>query len=709
MQKANCPRQFLGLAIVLVLCAFCRASDRDQDNVAAWVRFEEAKFVYAQTPYLWLGHGDVTLSIDVPPRPGHVLELLWGAKGDVRAAVANINGHEVRIRGGGYDGFRWIEVPLPAQLAGDRYEVTLKEAGRPQAFVAAVRLLGEDATAVVDPKKSAHKISFKAPAAPNAGAPQSEAFAEMRAIWDREPLPPPKPPAEGSREAAFRRAEVNSRQAAEAFFRSRRFIDGWLKQADEKTGLIPRNLDRNRDFWNAKDAAADNYPFMVITSEMTDRPLFEGRMLDMLRTETRLTCRIGRMPDDWSFTKQDFVDAEPNLGKIIFGSSEYCKDGLLAVTEWLGPCPWTDRMLGILDDLWQHAPIETPEGKIPSTSTEINGEMLQVLCRAYWMTGDKKYLQYALRIGDYYLLGTHHPTRDTDNLRLIAHGGEILSGLCELYVTVHFADPQKKEMYRKPLHEMLDRILQVGTNQHGMVYTSINPKTGAHDRRICDTWGYTYNGYYSVYLVDKTEGYRRAVLKALGNMNEHYRDYGWEGGSNDGYADSIESALNLYNREAVPSVAEWVDHEIRYMFRRQRPDGVIEGWHGDGNSARTWLLYALWKTQGLTARPWRADLRFGAVRFGDELLIHLAADEPWDGRLIFDVPRHRAYLKLPIDYPRLNQFPEWFTAEAGKQYTVRNLPGDSHRELTGRQLRAGVPVTLKPGSAVRLVVEETRN
>ncbi|NQU22973.1 MAG: hypothetical protein HQ567_16980 [Candidatus Nealsonbacteria bacterium] len=459
MRITNVSRRCLVLAVVLAFSAFCHASDGDKNNVLAWVRFEKAKFVYASTPYLWLGHGDVTLSIDVAPRSGHVLELLWGAKGDVRSAVATINGREVKIRDGGYDGFRWIAVPLPPQHSvpaadgtGDRYAVTLKQAGRPQAFIAAVRLSGEDGAAVADVKKSAYKISFKAPAAaPNAATPPSGAFAEMRAIWDRQPPVPANPPAEGSQEAAFRRAEINSRQAAEAFFRSRRFIDGWLRHADEKTGLIPRNLDRNRDFWNAKDA----------------------------------------------------------------------------------------------------------------------------------------------------------------------------------------------------------------------------------------------------------------VLRALGNMNEHYRDYGWEGGSNDGYADSIESALNLYNREAVPSVAEWMDHEIRYMFRRQRPDGVIEGWHGDGNSARTWLLYALWKTQGLTARPWRADLRFGAVRRGDELLIHLAADKPWEGRLVFDVPRHQVYLKLPIDYPRLNQFPEWFTARAGKRYTVRNLPADSHSIFTGRQLRDGLPVTLKPGAAVRLVVGET--
>ena len=124
----------------------------------------------------------------------------------------------------------------------------------------------------------------------------------------------------------------------------------------------------------------------------------------------------------------------------------------------------------------------------------------------YWMTGEKKYLEWALRLGDYYLLGDHHPTRDIDYLKLRDHGCEIVSGLCELYATVSFAMPEKKQEYEKPIHEMLDRILEVGRNEHGLFYNAINPKTGdIIDEGIADTWGYTFNGFYTIYLIDKVE------------------------------------------------------------------------------------------------------------------------------------------------------------------------------------------------------------
>lgn len=61
-----------------------------------------------------------------------------------------------------------------------------------------------------------------------------------------------------------------------------------LKHADTETGLIPGNLNRNKDIWNASDSADDNYPFMVLTAAITDRSAeggFDGRMLDMLRSE----------------------------------------------------------------------------------------------------------------------------------------------------------------------------------------------------------------------------------------------------------------------------------------------------------------------------------------------------------------------------------------------------------------------------------------
>jgi len=672
-------------------------------NPLAWIRFDDAEESYADVPYLWLGRVTMNLVVDVEPKPGHVLELRWGSKNDTREAVATINGKAVKLNHGGYAGFRWLAVPVPQGVSGTRYEITLERGPGRHAFIAEVRLAAPgEGGAAVDLKPRAHNITMKTTAIVAAAPAGGEAFPEMRALWDGEPAPPAKPLADAAAEAAFRQAEIHGRRANEMFFRCRKFVDGWLAHADPKTGLIPRNLGSGRDIWNAQDAAADNYPFMVLTAALTDRPLFDGRMLEMLRTETRLTSRLDRLPDTWSFSKQAFASEKPNLGSIIFGSSEYVKDGLVPLTEWLGPSPWSERLLGIVDDIWKHAPVDTPGGKIPSTNVEVNGEMLQSLSRIHWMTGEKRYLEWAIRLGDYYLLGGHHPTRDVASLRLRDHGCEIVGGLCELYAAVSFADPAKKKAYEKPVHEMLDRILEVGRNEHGMLYNTINPQTGTHDKGICDTWGYNYNGIYTVYLLDKTEPYRQAVRHVLSNLKEHVTTYNW--GSADEFADSIEGGINLYNREPVPSAADWLDSEIRDMWSKQRPDGVIEGWHGDGNSARTAIMYALWKTQGTTVRPWRPDVRFGAVAREGVLHISLVAQEAWSGRLLFDTPRHKTQLHLPLDYPRINQFPEWFTAEAAARYTIRGLAAGSQAAFTGKQLAEGVPVELRPGIELRLLV-----
>ena len=503
----------------------------------------------------------------------------------------------------------------------------------------------------------------------------------------------------------FQLAHENGILAREGFERCQRFVSGWLEHADPETGLIPRNIDKNKDIWNAQDSAADNYPFMVLTASITDRPLFNGRMLDMLHTETKLTSRIGTLPDTWSFAKNDFQTSEPDIGRIIFGSSEYIKDGLLPLTEWLGQSPWSERLIGILDDLWKHASVETPYGTIVSESHEINGEMLQVLSRIFWMTGEKKYLDWAVRLGDFYLLGDHHPSRDSQHIRLRDHGCEIVSGLCELYAAVHFALPEKKQVYSEPLHLLLDRILEVGRNGDGLFYNAINPQTGdIKQEGTADTFGYTLNGYYTVYLIDGTQHYRDAVLKALESLKTNYRDFDWERGSADGYADAIEGGLNLYNREPVPSVVEWLDSEMKVMWSKQQPDGVIEGWHGDGNFARTTIMYCLWKTQGLTIRPWRDDIVFGAVREGNILKISIHADSAWEGSILFDSPRHKTIMKLPIDWPRINQFPEWFTVISDKTYEVHDLTAGKKREMSGSELTDGYELRVEPDREYRLVV-----
>jgi hypothetical protein len=526
------------------------------------------------------------------------------------------------------------------------------------------------------------------------------AFPAMRALWDHEPDTPATDP-------RFNTAESNGRQAAEAFYRCRRFIDGWLAHADPATGLIPRNL-RDSPYWNGRDSAADNYPFMVLTAAMTDRPLFAGRLADMLRAEIRLTCRIDRLPDDWSFQTQGWRREKVDLDAIIFDGAEYVKDGLIPITEWLGSSPWSERAIGIVDDIWKHAPIETPYGRIPTLNFEVNGDLLQACSRLFWFTGDQKYLDWAIRLGDYYLLGDRHPTRDLKELNLGDHSCEVINGLSELYVACANAAPRKREAYRQPLRQLYDRILEVGRNEHGMIYLKVNPQTGDHGPQLTDNWGYNYDGIYTAYLIDGVTAYREAVRNVLGNLKAHYTGQGGlcQSQSADGYADSIEGAINLLNREPVASAFDWVDAEIRVMWAKQRADGVIEGWHGDGNFARTSLMYALWKTQGCRLEPWRPDLRIGAVRDGEVLYLSVSADEPWQGKLLFDLPRHRTHMRLPLDYPRINQFPEWFTAEPG---SALELAIDGQPAVRIARPEAGCELTLQANQTLRAMVRRVSN
>jgi len=98
-------------------------------------------------------------------------------------------------------------------------------------------------------------------------------------------------------------------------------------------------------------------------------------------------------------------------------------------------------------------------------------------------------------------------------------------------------------------------------------------------------------------------------------------------------------------------------------------------------------MYALWKSQGAYVEPWRADLRVGAVR-DEHGTCHFVVegDWPWDGTLHFDRPRHAENLHIPDDYPRLNQFPEWFTVP--EKGTYKSNQG----EFSAQKLRAGLPV-----------------
>ena len=497
------------------------------------------------------------------------------------------------------------------------------------------------------------------------------------------------------------KAAENGKQAQEGFARSLKFVEGWMTKTDSITGLIPTNLTNANDIWEPHNSAADNYAFMVLTAYLTDKDLYNGKILEMLKTEMKLTSRVKSLPDIWSFSKQNFHSDELKMSQVIFGTSEYIKDGLIPINEYIGKSPWQDRMMEMLDDLEEYlvnpADLETLYSERMASVEEVNGNMLQILSRMYWMTKDQKYLDWATKIGDYYLLGKRDLSQ-IEYLRIRDHGCEIIGGLSELYITVLFANPEKKELYKTPFYKVLDRILEIGRNEDGLFYNAVNAKTGEIvDEKIVDNWGYIFNAYYSVYLVDKKEEYREAVLKGFEKLNSNYRNYAWEGTSHDGYADALESGINLYNREPVPELKSWIDSEMQVMFAMQQPDGIIGGWHGDGNFARTAIMYSLWKSQGATIQPWRSDVILGAEKTENDTYFVLTAETDWEGKLVFDAPRHKTILHLPVDYPRINQFPEWFTAEVAKEYSISSSQKALTGKYLGKQLVEGIPVKLKAG------------
>lgn len=500
-------------------------------------------------------------------------------------------------------------------------------------------------------------------------------------------------------------AHQNSTASERAIRFCRAYAQGWLAHADARTGLLPRRVDdAAQRFWNARDCAADNYPFLTLVGEMTDDYHLKNTARHILEQEQKLTLRVDRLPDDFAFDTGKFKNEQPKMAELIFGAAEYAKDGLIPITEWVGPGPWADRMIGLVDDIWKNAALDSPVGKVPTDNLEVDGDLLQTMSRLYWLTGEERYKEWTFKIADVHLL--HKRLLDGDTLKLRDHGCEVIGGLSEAYVIAAKKDPQRREQYRPELHKVLDFILKHGVNEDGMMYVTVNTRSGeAVQKGISDGWGYVYDAFLTVAEIDDVQRYRDAVTHALCNCNkyEHMQIVGLKE-SVDQLADSVEGAINLLNRIPVESAFTWVDREMGVLFSKQRPDGILEGWYGDGNSARTALMYALYKTQGVTPSPWRGDLQVGASRDRDGVVRLFAKSAyPWAGRLRFDRPRHREFLHLPLDYPRINQFPEWFTVEADQKYEV-TLNGGPARTVEGKELLSW-PLILEAGKPMLMMVK----
>jgi hypothetical protein len=117
-------------------------------------------------------------------------------------------------------------------------------------------------------------------------------------------------------------------------------------------------------------------------------------------------------------------------------------------------------------------------------------------------------------------------------------------------------------------------------------------------------------------------------------------------------------------------------------------------------------MYCLWKSQGVTVHPWRKDIVMGAVIEDQHLYISLQSEEEWEGRLVFDTPRSAHYLNMPLDWPRINQFPEWYTVSPAGKYEFSSGNSRETRVFTGKELAEGLPFRMAPGELYRFRVSD---
>jgi hypothetical protein len=495
---------------------------------------------------------------------------------------------------------------------------------------------------------------------------------------------------------------------------SERTLQAWLRDADARTTLMPDRVDGQARVATPHNFAADLYPYLILTARFTDPSLYGGKMLEMLRNEVRYMTADGSVPGNLDL-------ATGTLGPAsLFGAGEYAKDGLITVTELLGRTPWFHRMADMVADAMDRAPIATKWGRLPAADGELNGDFLQVLVRLSTMTADPRYLAWARGIGDAYveevLPGNFGvPSTKWDftmhtgeaQLRLRDHGNELVVGLTLLYALESDLKSDRAARYGAAVRTMLDRILE-SANADGMLHNQVDARTlKPTNAGLSDNWGYVYGAMYTFYQVTGETKYRDAVRRVLVNLPK-YGGHIWEPraasanlplGSFDGYADAIESALYLVNREPVPEAIAWIESETARMLAMQRPDGHLEDWYGEGNFNRTLLLYALMKSQGVRPAPGQVSevpppsavarattLQLGAVREGDALRLHVGGVE--SAMLQFDFARHRRVINLARNYVRLNEFPEWFVVEPNWLYRITGRTAEPRLRL-GSELMQG--------------------
>ena len=242
-----------------------------------------------------------------------------------------------------------------------------------------------------------------------------------------------------------------------------------------------------------------------------------------------------------------------------------------------------------------------------------------------------------------------------------------------------------------------------------MIIRSLQETAGPHDGTVIgDGWGYDFVGFLDYDLALESRRYRKAVERPMTNLlKARYEKFNWDHGSRDNVADSVEGGLYLLRRIPVPEAFLWADREIATLLVDHSDPDRLWGVHKlEANTVRTVLIHTMLHTRNIIARPWRQGMQLGAAPCGDGVCVFVSSKRSYEGRLQFDVPRHRITMGFDQDWPRMNCVPEWFTVEPDEnhRYTIEDVDRGSTRTVSGKSLSEGLPVSLEAGRPLRLVV-----
>jgi hypothetical protein len=99
--------------------------------------------------------------------------------------------------------------------------------------------------------------------------------------------------------------------------------------------------------------------------------------------------------------------------------------------------------------------------------------------------------------------------------------------------------------------------------------------------------------------------------------------------------------------------------------------------------------------------------RHGSVlKVSEKIIENLKKEIIFDTKVFFDSPRFRDKMHLPVNYPGINQYQQWFTVEPERTYSVSFAQTGRTQIFMGRDLIEELPVAVRPGETLLLNIRE---